>query len=317
MADCTSLRVAFAGTPEFASTALAALLASSHQVVGVLTQPDRPAGRGQKLTASAVKTLAIEHDIPVDQPSSLKTEASRETLAGWNPDVLVVAAYGILLPASVLSLPTLGCLNIHGSLLPRWRGAAPIHRAVLAGDEETGVTIMVMDEGLDTGAMLSHVRLPITASSTTPELHDALAQLGADALVEALGPWCRGELKAVAQPELGVSYANKLEKAEAKIDFSLSGIECDRQIRGLAGWPIAESVLNGERIRLHNSRLSQVRVPDGTAPGTVLSTKNGVVTVATGDGAIDILRLQRSGKKAMDAADFVRGVNVVGEVLGG
>ncbi len=317
MADCTSLRVAFAGTPEFASTALAALIASPHQVVGVLTQPDRPAGRGRKLTASPVKKLAMERGIAVDQPPSLKTAQSIETLAAWKPDVLVVAAYGILLPASVLSLPSLGCLNIHGSLLPRWRGAAPIHRAVMAGDQETGVTIMLMDEGLDTGDMLSHVRVPITATDTTPQLHDVLAQLGAQALIDVLTPWCQGQLQAQAQPEDGVTYANKLDKAEAKIDFNQPALICDRLIRGLAGWPIAECELNGERIRFHSSRLSSTLVPDGVAPGTVLSTEQGVITIATCEGAVDILRLQRVGKNALDAKDFVSGLNLVGEVFGG
>jgi len=283
----------------------------------VLTQPDRPAGRGRKLTASPVKALAIEHEIPVDQPTSLKVDGSMDALIAWQPDVLVVAAYGLLLPSAVLELPPLGCLNIHGSLLPRWRGAAPIHRAVMAGDTQTGVTIMKMDEGLDTGDMLSRVELPIRATDTTPILHDALATLGAKALVDVLTPWCDGRIQAVAQPEEGITYAHKLDKSEARIDFSQSAVNCDRAIRGLAGWPIAESLLEGERIRLHESRLSSEPLPSGTPAGTIVSTNNGVVTVATGDGLLDITCLQRPGKKALDAADFTRGADLTGRVFGG
>jgi len=315
MTDCSSLRVAFAGTPEFAAAALLALLASKHQVVGVLTQPDRPAGRGRKLTASPVKTLALEHAVPIDQPQSLKLPADRAALESWQADVLVVAAYGIILPASVLALPPLGCLNIHGSLLPRWRGAAPIHRAVMAGDTHTGVTIMRMDEGLDTGDTLSHVRVPISATDTTPLLHDTLAEVGAAALVDVLGPWCRGELAAIPQPDEGVTYAHKLAKSEAQIDFKQSAIECDRIIRGLAGWPIAEALLQEERIRLHASVVSAVAVPPDTAPGTVIATNAEAVTVSTGEGAVDLLKLQRPGKKALHAADFARGQSLLGKTF--
>ena len=317
MTDCSSLRVAFAGTPEFAHYALTALLESPHQLVGVLTQPDRPSGRGRKLTPSPVKSLALEHGLPVDQPESLKTEGAADTLASWNADVLVVAAYGILLPKSVLALPPLGCLNIHGSLLPRWRGAAPIHRAVMAGDTQTGVTIMRMDEGLDTGDTLSHVSVPIKSTDSTPLLHDTLASMGARALVEVLGPWCRGEVTPVVQPEQGITYAHKIEKAEARIDFHESAMQCDRKIRGLAGWPIAEGSLEGERIRLHSSSLSTTVVPDGMLPGTIIDTDKTAVTVATGDGAIDLLSLQRPGKKALQAADFASGLNLVGRVFSG
>jgi len=317
MTDCNALRVAFAGTPEFAREALSQLIASQHSVVGVLTQPDRPSGRGRKLTASPVKALAVEHDIPVDQPQSFKVDGAMNELSAWAPDVLVVAAYGLLLPAAVLELPRLGCLNIHGSLLPRWRGAAPIHRAVMAGDTQTGVTIMKMDEGLDTGDMLSRVELPICASDTTPKLHDELAALGAKALVDVLTPWCEGQVQAVPQPEDGITYAHKLDKAEARLDFSKSAVECDRAIRGLAGWPIAECLLNDERIRLHDSRLSAAPMPQSVQAGTIVSTDNGAVTVATGDGLLDIIRLQRPGKKALSAADFVSGTELKGCVFRG
>lgn len=317
MTECSRLRVAFAGTPEFASVALAKLIASSHQVVGVLTQPDRPAGRGRKLTASPVKQLAIEAGIPVDQPASLKTDESLAALRSWNADVLVVAAYGILLPQTVLQLPPLGCLNIHGSLLPRWRGAAPVHRAILAGDETTGVTIMRMDEGLDTGDMLSKVSVHIEADDTAMTLHDTLAALGANALVDVLTPWCEGSIQAQAQPEDGVTYAHKLKKDEALIDFTASAVVCDRQIRGLTGWPIAESQLNGERIRIHAGRLSTMAVPPGTTPGTILAADAQALTVATGDGAVDLTKLQRPGKTALPAADFASGKSCVGQVFGG
>ena len=315
MTDCSSLRVAFAGTPDFARTALSELLASPQSVVGVLTQPDRPSGRGRKLRPSSVKTLALEHGLPIDQPTSLKTDGAMDELIRWNADVLVVAAYGILLPEAVLSLPPLGCLNIHGSLLPRWRGAAPIHRAVMAGDEETGVTIMKMDQGLDTGDMLSHVVVPINASDSTPLLHDTLASAGAKALVDVLTPWCSGEITPVAQPDEGVTYAHKLDKAEAKIDFNQTAVQCDRTIRGLAGWPIAESTLDGERIRLHGSRLSSLKVSAGTQPGTIVKADRDAVTVAAGEGVIDLTRLQRPGKKALDAGDFASGLNLVGRVF--
>lgn len=316
MTDCDSLSVAFAGTPEFAAVALAELIGSDHTLVGVLTQPDRPSGRGRKITASPVKLLAEEHGIPVDQPVSLKTPESIQTLASWQPDVLVVAAYGLLLPTSVLSLPRLGCLNIHGSLLPRWRGAAPIHRAIMAGDSETGVTIMRMDEGLDTGDMLKRVSVPIQPTDSTPILHDLIAAEGAKALVDVLSPWCRGEIEAVMQPTTGVTYAHKLDKAEARIDFSETAVLVDQKIRALAGWPIAECELNGDRIRLHASRLStQVHTPSIQA-GTILATDGGAVTVATGEGCVDVLRLQRPGKKALDATDFVSGSNLVGQIFG-
>jgi methionyl-tRNA formyltransferase len=317
MTECTALRVAFAGTPNFASVALAELLASSHQVVGVLTQPDRPAGRGRQLTASPVKQLAVEAGVPVDQPASLKTEASLATLRSWQADVLVVAAYGILLPQTVLQMPPLGCLNIHGSLLPRWRGAAPIHRAIMAGDKTTGVTIMRMDEGLDTGDMLTKVTVDLKADDTTLTVHDKLAALGATALVEVLTPWCEGAIAAEPQPEAGVTYAHKLKKDEASIDFTDSALACDRLIRGLAGWPIAESQLNGERIRIHAGGLSTIAVPLGTAAGTILAVDAHALTVATGQGAVALTTLQRPGKKALPAADFASGISCVGQVFGG
>jgi len=317
MTDCSSLRVAFAGTPEFAREALEQLLASSHQVVGVLTQPDRPSGRGRKLTPSPVKRLAIEHNVPVDQPSTLKTPQEQATLVAWRPDVLVVAAYGIILPSPVLSLPPLGCLNIHASLLPRWRGAAPIHRAVMAGDTETGITIMRMDEGLDTGDMVSTVRLPIQPNDTTVTLHDKLATMGGQALLDVLTPWCLGQLSAQTQPAIGVSYAHKLAKQEALIDFTQSAVKCDRAIRGLAGWPIAESSLDGERVRIHASQLSAHSAPKDAAPGKVFHVDEHAITVATSDGSIDLLQLQRPGKKALSAAQFAHGMTLLGKVFGG
>ncbi|MDB6087927.1 MAG: Methionyl-tRNA formyltransferase [Gammaproteobacteria bacterium] len=246
----SALRVAFAGTPDFAVPALEALLRSGHRVVGVLTQPDRPKGRGRQIAASPVKTAALAHGIPVSQPQSLKAEADRVELAAWRPDVLVVVAYGLILPRAVLALPRFGCINIHASLLPRWRGAAPIQRAILAGDTETGVTIMLMDVGLDTGPMLLQERVPITASDTGGSLHDRLAALGASALLEGLDKHAAGTLAAVPQPSEGVTYAAKIEKAEALIDWTRDARAIERQIRAFNPWPIAETRLDGEQLRV-------------------------------------------------------------------
>jgi len=214
-------------------------------------------------------------------------------------------------------MPKLGCLNIHGSLLPRWRGAAPIHRALIAGDTETGVTIMLMNEGLDTGDMITKVVEPIGPNDTTPMLHDRLAALGAKALVDVLSPWCAKDIEATPQPLEGVSYADKLQKSEGVIDFSKSAVDCDRRIRGLAGWPIAESTLNGDRIRIHGSELSTVTVPSSAKPGTVIEAGKDGVIVATGKGALALTRLQRPGKPALDAADFTSGLTLTGSVFGG
>ncbi len=246
----TSLRIAFAGTPQFALPALRALLKSTHRVVGVLTQPDRPAGRGQHLRASPVKLLATEHRLPLAQPPTLKTPEGRAELAQWAPDVLVVVAYGLILPQAALDLPRHGCVNIHGSLLPRWRGAAPIQRAILAGDGETGVTIMQLDAGLDTGPLLLERSRSIGMHDTAGDLHDALAELGAVALIEALDGLADGTLRPRAQPATGASYAPKIEKSEAALDWSTSAVQLDRQVRAFNPWPIAETNFGNDTLRV-------------------------------------------------------------------
>jgi len=307
----TSLRIAFAGTPQFALPALQALLKSRHQVVGVLTQPDRPAGRGQQMRASPVKLLALDAQLPLAQPSSLKTEESRAELTQWAADVLVVVAYGLILPPPVLALPRLGCVNIHGSLLPRWRGAAPIQRAILAGDAETGVTIMQLDAGLDTGPMLLERVRPIGSQDTAGDLHDALSELGAAALLEALDGLAAGTLKPRAQPAEGVSYAPKIEKSEAPIDWSVSAIHLDRKIRAFNPWPVAETRFAGESLRVLQARIAE---PIGAhdAPGTLLGIADDGLRVACGEGVLAVRELQRAGKRPVSARDFANAVRLAG-----
>jgi methionyl-tRNA formyltransferase len=307
----TALRIAFAGTPEFALPALSALLDSPHEVVGVLTQPDRPAGRGQALRSSPVKLLAVEHGIPVAQPATLKTAEGRAPLLAWSPDLLVVVAYGLILPVEVLELPRLGCLNIHGSLLPRWRGAAPIHRALLARDAETGVTIMRLDAGLDTGPTLLERRRPIGTKETAGDLHDALAELGAAALIEAIDGLARGTLTAKPQPSQGVTYAAKIDKSEARIDWTQSVADIDARVRAFNPWPIAETRLAGEVLRLHRAGVAE---PEGVhgAPGTLLGVGADGVRVACGTGVLAIRELQRAGKRPVSARDFANAMRLDG-----
>jgi methionyl-tRNA formyltransferase len=306
-----SQRIAFAGTPQFAVPALRMLLASGHRVVGVLTQPDRPAGRGQQLRASPIKLLAAEHGLPVAQPPTLKTPEGRAQLAQWAPDLLVVVAYGLILPPAVLELPRLGCVNIHGSLLPRWRGAAPIQRAILAGDAETGVTIMQLDAGLDTGPMLLERRRPIHSHDTAGDLHDALAELGAAALAEALDGMAAGRLVARPQPATGATYAPKIEKAEARLDWSASVIEIDRRIRAFNPWPVAETRFAGEPLRVLRARIADQPVTDA-APGTLLGIAEDGLRVACGDGVLAVRELQRAGKRPISARDFANAVRLDG-----
>ena len=314
--NCQSLRVVFAGTPDFAASALQALLQSSHQVVGVLTQPDRPAGRGRALKASPVKELAISHNLPVQQPINFRDEQSLAELAALNGDVMVVAAYGIILPTAVLSMPPLGCLNIHASLLPRWRGAAPIQRALLAGDEQSGVCIMKMDEGLDTGAVLATERIDLTQNMTGGELHDALAVLGAQALVASLADYCEGKLQPVAQVDAGITYAQKLNKAEAALDFSNTAEELHRKIQAFNPWPVCHASLGDVTYRIWKSRIpTDSVVPKSAVPGQVISTTDSAIRVATADGVLDIIQIQKPGKKPMDAGDFNRGSDLIGQVL--
>lgn len=308
------MRVVFAGTPDFARAALQRLHAARFTVPLVLTQPDRPAGRGMKLQPSPVKQFALEHGIAVAQPRSLRLDgkypedaaAARTALEEARPDVMVVAAYGLILPQWVLDLPRLGCLNIHASLLPRWRGAAPIHRAIEAGDAETGVTIMQMDAGLDTGAMLLEERVRIAADDTTATLHDKLAALGGRMIVEALEIAACGGLTAEPQPAEGITYAHKIEKAEAAIDWSQPADAIERRIRAFDPFPGASAQVRGETVKLWRARaLMQGR--GSVAPGTIVAVDEHGIGVACGEGRVEITELQRPGGKRLAAADFLRG----------
>ena len=292
------MRVVFMGTPEFSVFALQAV-AAAHEVVCVYTQPPREAGRGQKPRPSPVQVAAEALGIEVRYPRSLKGAEAQAEFAALQADVAVVVAYGLILPQAVLDAPRLGCLNIHASILPRWRGAAPIHRAVMAGDPETGVAIMQMEAGLDTGPVLAEARTPIGAEETTADLHDRLAVLGADLIVDVLG---RLPLVAVPQAEDGVTYASKIDKAEARIDWSRPAVEVDRLIRGLSPFPGAWCEIGEERVKLLRSRL----VAGQGAPGEVL----GGFQVACGSGAIEVLQAQRAGKRPMDAAEVLRGMTL-------
>jgi methionyl-tRNA formyltransferase len=307
----TSLRVAFAGTPQFAVPALKALLASPHRVVGVLTQPDRPAGRGRELRASPIKLLALEHSLPLAQPTTLRTPEGRAPIEQWAPELLVVVAYGLILPPAVLGIPRFGCLNIHGSLLPRWRGAAPIHRALLAGDAETGVTIMQLDAGLDTGPTLLERRRAIGPHDTSGDLHDALSELGATALLDAIEGRVNGTLMPRPQPEDGVSYAAKVEKSEARIEWNSSAAVLDRQIRAFNPWPIAQTRFAHETLRVLGAVVADARAREG-APGTVLGLTDDGLRVACGEGVLALREVQRAGKRPVSARDFVNAVRLEG-----
>ncbi|ATJ81385.1 methionyl-tRNA formyltransferase [Halomonas beimenensis] len=302
------LRVIFAGTPDFAAESLAALLASSHRVVAVYTQPDRPAGRGRKLTPSPVKALAREHDLPVYQPASLKTPEAQAELAALQADLMVVVAYGLILPRAVLDTPRLGCINVHASLLPRWRGAAPIQRAIEAGDAESGVTIMQMDEGLDTGDMLLVRRTPMTATTTGGELHDTLARLGGEALVEALDALGGGGLEATPQPADGVTYAAKLSKAEAELDFRQGAESLAARIRAFNPWPVAWCAAGDDRLRLLMAEAGSER-GEPVAPGTLLAPDDDALRIACGPAGDEVLRVTRAqlpGGKALDVRELLK-----------
>jgi methionyl-tRNA formyltransferase len=301
------MRIVFAGTPEFAVPPLAALCASRHEVVGVLTQPDRPAGRGRKLATSAVKNFALQQGLPIAQPQTLRSTEGRESLVHWQPDVLVVVAYGLILPGEVLSMPRFGCLNIHASLLPRWRGAAPIQRAILAGDEYTGVTLMQMDAGLDTGPMLLQRRVAIGADVDSAALHATLAQVGAEALLETLEGLETGTLAAQPQPSSGVTYAAKIDKAEARIDWQHDAIEIARRVRAFRPWPIAETSQRGEQVRIHEAVVigdAEAGRAAGTVPGTLLGLRADRLLVACGRDCLGIGVLQRAGRRSVTAREF-------------
>ncbi|MFB9886129.1 methionyl-tRNA formyltransferase [Balneatrix alpica] len=298
------LRILFAGTPEFAAQHLQALLDSPYQVIGVYTQPDRPAGRGQKLTPSPVKKLALEHQLPVYQPVSLRQAEAQQQLASLDADLMIVVAYGLILPQVVLDTPRLGCINVHASLLPRWRGAAPIHRALLAGDQQTGVTIMQMEAGLDTGPMLYTLETPILPRDTSGSLHDRLATLGAKALIACLDRLQQGPVVGEPQDDSLATYAHKLDKSEGDLDWSQSASALDTLVRGLQPGPMAYTYLGDQRIRLWQAEPA-VNPNSGAAPGTLIRADKRGLLVACGEDALLITQLQWPGSKAMSAADLL------------
>ena len=302
------LRLVFAGTPAFALPGLRACLDSGAEVAAVYTQPDRPAGRGRALAMSPVKQAALGAGIPVEQPETLKDETAQQRLRDYAPDLMVVIAYGLILPKTVLAIPRFGCWNVHASLLPRWRGAAPIQRAILAGDAETGVDLMRMEAGLDTGPILIERRTPIAGDETGGSLHDRLAGMGARVLAEGLRRIITDEtLHAAPQSETGATYAHKLEKSEAELDFSRPAIELERKVRAFDPWPVAEANVAGERVRVWKAeaRDSGLGTPDSEKPGEVVSASKHGIDIACGEGVLRILRLQRAGGRVVDAADYV------------
>lgn len=299
----SKLNIIFAGTPDFAARHLQALLDSEHNVIAVYTQPDRPAGRGKKLTPSPVKVLAEQAGIPVHQPESLRNEQAQAELAALGADIMVVVAYGLILPQAVLDTPRLGCINVHGSLLPRWRGAAPIQRAIWAGDAETGVTIMQMDKGLDTGAMLHKASLAIAPDDTSASLYDKLAAIGPQALLHTLAQLAMGKAVAEPQDDAQANYADKLSKEEALIDWRQPAAHIERCVRAFNPWPVSYFMLAG-----HNIKVWQAQALDdasGQPPGTLLKAGKTGIDVATGDGVLRLLSLQPPGKKAMSCQDLL------------
>ena len=310
----SSLRIVFAGSPDFAAHSLRALLDAERHVAAVFTQPDRPAGRGRKPRPSPVKQLALDAGIAVQQPESLKSGAAQETLRALAPDIMVVVAYGLLLPAEVLAIPRLGCINVHASLLPRWRGAAPIQRALLANDAETGITIMQMEKGLDTGPMLLKVATPIEETDSGQRLHDRLAALGAQALLDALDRLEQGGLPAQAQDDAEATYAAKLSKAEAQLDWTLPATEIATAVRAYNPWPVAYTLWHDDPVRIWAARA--IAEQSQATPGTVLGQDKQGISVATGDGVLVIDQLQLPGKRSMSAAEFVNAHNLTGQQLG-
>lgn len=296
------LKIIFAGTPDFAARHLDALLASEHQVIGVFTQPDRPAGRGNKLTPGPVKTLALAHDIPVYQPKSLRPEENQQLVADLKADVMVVVAYGLILPKAVLDMPRLGCINVHGSLLPRWRGAAPIQRALWAGDSETGVTIMQMDVGLDTGDMLHKLACPITEQDTSATLYDKLAQLGPQGLLDTLTLLSTGQASPEKQDETLANYAEKLSKEEARLDWTLSAEQLERCIRAFNPWPMSFFTIDDQPVKVWQA---DVLPHCERSPGEIIRADKHGIQVATAQGALNLLQLQPAGKKPMSAQDLL------------
>jgi methionyl-tRNA formyltransferase len=298
-------KIVFAGTPEFAAIALQALIDDGQNIIAVYTQPDRPAGRGRKLTASPVKQLAEANGIRVEQPASLKDASAVAQLGSYEADVMIVAAYGLLLPQAVLDIPRHGCINIHASLLPRWRGAAPIQRAILAGDKETGITIMQMDAGLDTGDMLLKIRTPINDDDTAASLHDRLAKTGGEAIVKTMDLLDKNQLVAEKQDEQAATYASKLLKQEAWIDWSNSASQIDRQVRAFIPWPIAQSILDNKVVRIHEAFVSQQQTDQPA--GTIVQQSKDDISVACGEGVITLTRCQLPNSKPMKIADILNG----------
>lgn len=314
--DFPPLRLGFAGTPAFAVPALGAL-AKVHRVEAVFTQPDRPAGRGQPLHASPVKVYAIAHGLSVHQPAGFKSPELLETLRGLDLDALVVVAYGLILPPAALQIPRLGCINIHASLLPRWRGAAPIQRAVLAGDKKTGVTIMRMESALDTGPQLAVRELDIGDGDTAGTVHDRLAELGANLILESLNELRRGRSREVPQPAEGITYAEKISKAEARIDWRQDAVEIWRRVRAFNPWPIAETRFDGGQLRVWDAQMQDCSVtPSNIAPGTVLAATPDGIDVACGKGVVRILRLQLAGRKPLPAREFIKAQRLDGAHFG-
>lgn len=297
------LRIIFAGTPDFAAKHLSALINSEHEVIAAYSQPDRPAGRGKKLKPSDVKQLAVSHDIPVFQPVSLRNEDAQQALAALNADLMVVVAYGLILPQIVLDTPRLGCINVHGSLLPRWRGAAPIQRSIWAGDAETGVTIMQMDLGLDTGAMLHKVTCPIADDETSASLYDKLAELGPQGLLETLAQISNNTTVAQVQDDEQSNYAAKLSKEEANIDWTQSAVEIERQVRAFNPWPVSYTQIAEQNVKIWQTSVSEETTD--AQPGTVIAATKQGIQVATGNGVLTLLNMQLAGKKAMPVQDIL------------
>jgi methionyl-tRNA formyltransferase len=307
-------RILFAGTPEFAAISLKRLIQAGYSPVAVYTQPDRPAGRGRRLRPSPVKQLAEESGIPVQQPTRLSSPEAQSVLAEFAPTLMIVAAYGLLLPASVLAIPTLGCINIHASLLPRWRGAAPIQRALLAGDHDSGISLMQMDTGLDTGAVLATAHCPIPPNMTGGELHNQLAQLGAELLVEHLPAILAGATTPQPQDEHLACYAHKVDKSEAQIDWHQSATQLARPINAFNPWPVAWTPLGAQRLRLWRAYASAT--PTTAEPGSVVAESAEGIVVATGSGRLHLLHLQLPGRQCQPAGQFIQGYSLLGRILG-
>ncbi len=310
------LRIVFAGTPPFALPCLEALAGSIHRVVAAYTQPDRPAGRGRKLQASPVKVYALGRSIPVAQPASLKSPEEERRLAALQPDLMVVVAYGLILPRTILATPRLGCINVHASLLPRWRGAAPIQRAILAGDPETGVTVMQMDAGLDTGVILDHRSCQIERGTTAQMLHDRLSALGAQALTETLEDLPRAQRVGQAQDERLACYASKIEKGEAEIDWSQPAPDLERKVCAFDPWPVASTFLEHRPLRIWTAQAVDAPEDHTDPPGTVVGTEKYGIDVTTGNGLLRLLRLQLPGAKVVSAAEFLNAHPIRGARLG-